>query len=152
MSESTQQINDKKSRVSGFVLERTAKKMKRAFQQRLLLAEAGITVDQWVILQTLSRSDGLSQLEIGEAVFKDAPTITRIIDLLCQKQLTRRVPDPEDRRRFRIQMTALGQEKAEEVLPLVRDFREQAWKGLSEAEVDQLVSMLNRIYDNLEND
>ena len=38
----------------GFVLERTAKRMKQFFQQQLAAAEAGITIDQWVILQVRS--------------------------------------------------------------------------------------------------
>lgn len=144
-----QPIHDKKSEISGFILERTAKRMKQFFQQELVQAGADITVDQWVVLQELNREEGLSQLEIGQATFKDAPTITRIIDLLCKKGLTHRSPDPEDRRRFRIQLTGKGQEKIREVLPTVKAFRREAWRGLKEEEVDQLVSTLNKIFENL---
>jgi len=142
-------IKDKKSEVSGFVLERTAKRMKQYFQQKLVLAEAEITVDQWVVLQQLDRKEGLSQLEIARATFKDAPTVTRIIDLLCRKELTRRSPDPADRRRFRIELTPDGRRKIEELLPVVKNFRHEAWQGLSDAEVDHLVATLNKIFDNL---
>lgn len=143
-------IKDKKSEVSGFVLERTAKRMKQYFQQKLALAGAEITVDQWVVLQQLEREEGLSQLDIARATFKDAPTITRIIDLLCKKKLTQRISDPEDRRRFRIELTPAGRRKIEEVLPVVKSFRREAWQGLSDAEVDRLVASLNKIFDNLQ--
>ena len=142
-------IQDKKSEISGFILERTAKRMKQFFQQKLMQADADITVDQWVILQELDREEGLSQLEIGQATFKDAPTITRIIDLLCKKGLTRRTPDPKDRRRFRIKLTPEGQQRIREVLPTVKSFRREAWQGLREREVDQLVRTLNKIFENL---
>ncbi|MDX1667221.1 MAG: MarR family transcriptional regulator [Saprospiraceae bacterium] len=123
--------------------------MKQFFQQKLMQTNADITVDQWVVLQELDREEGLSQLEIGQATFKDAPTITRIIDLLCKKGLTRRTPDPEDRRRFRIKLTPEGQQRIREVLPTVKSFRREAWQGLREREVDQLVRTLNKIFENL---
>lgn len=144
------QIKDKKSEVSGFILERTAKRMKQFFQQRLAAADADITIDQWVLLQELDKQDGQSQLDLARATFKDAPTVTRIIDLLDKKGLTRRVPDPEDRRRFRIELTENGRQKIREVLPLVKSFRQEAWQGLTEAEVDQLVATLNKLFDNLQ--
>ena len=143
------QIKDRKSEVSGFILERTARRMKQFFQQRLASAGVDITIDQWVILQELEREDGQSQFELARATFKDAPTVTRIIDLLCNKELTRRVPDAADRRRFRIELTEAGRLKITEVLPLIKGFRRDAWRGLRDEEVDQLVSTLNKIFDNL---
>ena len=143
------QINNRKSEVSGFILERTARRMKQFFQQRLASAGVDITIDQWVILQELEREDGQSQFELARATFKDAPTVTRIIDLLCNKELTRRVPDAADRRRFRIELTEAGRLKITEVLPLIKGFRGDAWRWLRDEEVDQLVSTLNKIFDNL---
>lgn len=124
--------------------------MKQYFQRKLTLAGAEITVDQWVVLQQLEREKGLSQLDIARSTFKDAPTITRIIDLLCKKGLTQRSPDPEDRRRFRVELTPAGRRKIEKVLPVVKNFRREAWQGLSDVEVDRLVATLNKIFDNLQ--
>jgi DNA-binding MarR family transcriptional regulator len=140
---------DKRSATSGFLLERTAKRMKQAFQRELQAAGADITVDQWVVLQELDREDGQPQLAIAQAVYKDAATLTRIIDLLCQKELTRRVVDPEDRRRFLVELTEAGRAKIAEVKPLVRAFRRRAWQGLDNEQMDRLVDALNRIFDNL---
>ena len=95
----------KKTEISGFIIERTAKRMKQSFKKILKEKNAGITVDQWVILQELKKEDGLSQFEIASRTFKDAPTVTRIIDLLCKKQLLRRLPDTTDRRKFNIFLT-----------------------------------------------
>ena len=133
-------------------MERTTKRMKQYFQRILAEAEAGITVDQWVILQQLDQQDGRSQLELARATFKDAPTVTRIIDLLSQKKLVERTPDPEDRRRFCICLTRAGREKIRTVLPLVINFRQAAWAGLSDDQIDQLVATLNIIFDNLAED
>ena len=142
-------IADKKSTVSAFVLERTSRRMKQFFQERLTAAQTDITIDQWVVLQELQKRDGQSQMEIARATYKDAATLTRIIDLLCKKELTRRIADPTDRRRFNVYLTPGGHEKIANVLPIIRQCRSQAWAGLSDEAVDQLVETLNDIYDNL---
>jgi DNA-binding MarR family transcriptional regulator len=140
---------ENKLEIPGFIIERTAKRMKQFFQQKLSAANADITVDQWVILQMLEKEEGISQLEIAKATFKDPPTVTRIIDLLCKKNLTRRVSDSEDRRRFRIFLTPAGRHKIEEVMPIIEATRETAWQGLENKEMDALVRTLNTVFDNL---
>ncbi len=133
----------------GFVLERASKRMKQYFQEQLQQAGCGITIDQWVILQELEKQDGLSQLEIAKATFKDAPTVTRIIDLLCEKGLTRRIVDEEDRRRFQIELTPAGRTKIAEALPVIELAREKAWQGFDEEKLDSLMHMLNAVFENL---
>lgn len=142
-------IADKKSSVSAFFLERTSRRMKQYFQERLTAAQTDITIDQWVVLQELERQDGQSQMDIARATYKDAATLTRIIDLLCKKELTERVADAADRRRFKVYLTETGRTKIANVLPIIRECRTQAWAGLSDEAVDHLVDTLNHIYDNL---
>ena len=86
----------RKGEVWGFIIERTAKRMKQAFKRELNAASVGVTVDQWIILQFLNDRDGSSQFEIAKETYKDAPTVTRIIDLLCKKGLICRKADPTD--------------------------------------------------------
>ena len=78
-----------KSKVSVpvFILERTSKKMKHAFQRVLKKWNTNLTADQWVVLQCLQEHDGLTQFEIGQKTYKDAPTLTRIIDKLVNKNM-----------------------------------------------------------------
>jgi DNA-binding MarR family transcriptional regulator len=146
---STNLINDGHAELSGFVVERTAKRMKQFFQEQMNAAGLDITIDQWVLLQQLDQADGRSQLELARATFKDAPTVTRIVDLLCRKGLTRRLTDPNDRRRFRVELTEQGREKIRQALPTIRAARVRAWQGLSQEEVDRLAHILNKVFDNL---
>ena len=44
-----------------------------------------LTVDQWLVLKKISDADGLTQIELAEAVFKDRASIKRILDLLLAK-------------------------------------------------------------------
>ena len=149
MNANQPQIKDHRKEISGFIIERTAKKMKQRFKRILKEQGAGVTVDQWIILQELEKNDGLSQFEIAAQTFKDAPTVTRIIDLLCNKELTERVADPEDRRKFNIYLTLAGKLKINEILPMVQAFRSEAWNGLNGEEMNQLTGILNTIFNNL---
>ena len=98
MSTKVQLVKNKKSEIPGFIIERTAKRMKQFYQKMLKGANTGVTVDQWIILQTIHKDNGLSQFDIANLTFKDAPTVTRIIDLLVGKELIERIADPDDRR------------------------------------------------------
>ncbi len=140
---------DRHGDISGFLLERTARRMKQYVQQQLSAAGLDLTVDQWLILRELEQRNGQSQYELAQATAKDAPTMTRIIDLLCRKGLTRREADPEDRRRFRIELTPAGRELAERTLPIIREARRKAWAGLTEEQLDGLVAVLERVQENL---
>lgn len=140
----------KKTEVSGFTLERTVKMMRLSFSRMLLqYPELDVTVDQWIIIQLLARKGGLSQYEIGEQAFKDAPTITRMIDLMVAKKYVVREPDPEDKRRFKISLTSEGRSRFDSINPIVQEFRSRAYEGLSQNDLYVLDKTLHKIFDNL---
>ena len=56
--------------ISGFVIERTQRRMKQNFQRLLKEAETDITVDQWVLLQELNKENSISQLELAQRAYK----------------------------------------------------------------------------------
>ena len=134
----------------GFVIERTAKRMKQSYQKMLRDAEIDITVDQWILLKTIYKNDGSSQYEIAASTFKDAPTVTRILDLLCNKELIERVADPSDRRKYNIKITKKGNQQVQEILPVVKSFRAKSWNGLSKKQLSDMTELLNIVFDNLE--
>ncbi len=141
---------DGRLEMSGFTLERTVKLMKLSFSRILLMhPETDITVDQWVVINMLYKHNALSQQELGELCFKDAPTITRMIDLLVSKKLVSRTHDINDRRRFIIKLTDEGMSIYHYIFPLVREFRAEAYDGLSNEDLAHLDRTLNRIFENL---
>jgi len=134
----------------GFFIERTIKKIRQHFQREMNEANTGITVDQWVILDLVNRKEALSQNEIAELSYKDAPTVTRIIDLLCKKGLLFRTPDASDRRRLKIRLTPTGEQKVEAVYPVVADLRKRGWKGLTDEDFAHLLRILDTIFHNFD--
>jgi len=138
-----------KTDLPGFIIERTAKKMKLSFSRILSNLNAGITVDQWVILAILNHKNGISQNEICEEVFKDAPTVTRILDILETKEMVMRKADSGDRRRFKIYLTENGQTIVKKYMKEVKIFREKSYHSLSSEQLTQLQIILDKIYSNL---
>lgn len=140
----------RKTEVSGLTLERTVKLMKLSFSRILLnLPELDVTVDQWVVLQLLAQKGSLSQFEIGDLAFKDAPTITRMIDLMATKNYVLRELDEEDKRKFKISLTDEGHSKYQLIKPIVQEFRARAYDGLTQKDLHVLDKTLNKIFDNL---
>lgn len=133
-----------------FLLDRTARSVKQYAQRRFKEMGFKITVDQWLVLRHLSETTDLNQKELAALVCKDTPTLTRIIDLLCEKGLTEREINPDDRRCFRVKLTKSGHEKVKEILPRIKDVRLKAWEGLSEGDFNEFKRILNAIYENLE--
>ena len=109
-----------------------------------------ITVDQWVVLYELYQDNDLSQNQIAELTFKDAPTITRIIDLLGKKKYLERKASKEDRRKFEIHLTSFGKKKVKQFLPVVVKLREKGWENLSDKQYKDLTNILDTVFDNFE--
>ena len=139
-----------KAELSGFKLEKTVKLMKLTLSRLLSqYPELDITVDQWVIMYLLDKYEYLSQQEIAESAFKDAPTVTRMLDLMEAKNLVSRLQDNLDKRRFMIQLTLVGKEKLTLMEPIVKAFREDAYEGLTDDQLVFLDNTLNIIFNNL---
>jgi len=82
------QVNskDRKAEIPGFMIERTSKRMRQSFKKILKEMNAEITIDQWAILYELKKENELSQYQLADRTYKDAPTVTRIIDKLTRAQ------------------------------------------------------------------
>ena len=134
----------------GYIIERTAKRMKQYYQGMLREAGIDITVDQWILLKAIYQNDGSSQYEIAASTFKDAPTVTRILDILSDKGLIERVANSGDRRKFDIKITKRGLRQVKEILPIVESFRAISWYGLTKKQLGQMIDLLNVVFENLE--
>lgn len=141
---------DKIENVYFFLLERTNRKIRQFGQKFLTENDFDLTIDQWIILKKISEQNGISQVDIAETTFKDSPTVTRIIDLLCKKNLTIRKLDEADRRKFNLFLTDEGMNIVKKVLPWAVESRKKGIDGLSQEELQQFKNTLNKIYENLE--
>jgi DNA-binding MarR family transcriptional regulator len=131
------------------LLDRTARKVKQYAQSCFKELGFNITVDQWLIMKSLFEKGEMKQNELAGILDKDNPTVTRIIDLLCNKKLVVRNTHPGDRRSFQVSLTKEGLKKVEKLKPQIKDIRLKAWNGLTERDFNHLKKTLNTIYKNL---
>lgn len=131
-----------------FKIDTTIKKIRSSLQKRLNESGIDLTVDQWVLVDHISREEGISQNALAEITYKDPPTVTRIIDLLEKKGFVERRMAAGDRRRFNIHLTDRGLRVREEAFPVVAEIRRKGWGELNEADYQQFVRIMDSIYAN----
>ena len=139
---------EKLERVIFYALDKCIKTYRQFAQRRFIEAGLDITIDQWLVLNAISEKPDLSQLEIAERVFKDASSVTRIIDLLIKKEYLQRETHEWDRRRFSLGLTKEGQAVMKKIAKVVEQNRAQALKEISEDQLLQMQQTLSLIIDN----
>ena len=132
-----------------FLLDRTARRVKQYAQQKFKELKFNVTVDQWLVMKHLYENETMKQNALAEILFKDNPTLTRIIDLLCEKGLTARKQHPTDRRCFQVSLTKQGKSQVEQMKPKIARIRLKAWEGLSTKDFTHFTKVLDTIYKNL---
>ena len=138
----------KQSKEYGTLLDRTLRIIKLNFIQGFKEVGVDLTPEQWVIIDRLYHQNGISQTELANGSFKNAPTVSRIIDLLCQKGLTERHRFDNDRRRYKIFLTEKGIATFKKANPVAQSLREQGWGDLSEADYENFQRIVNQVFDN----
>lgn len=109
-----------------------------------------LTSQQFWMLIALRESPGLSQAELAARVRADAPTVSRTVSGLLERGLLRSEPDPDDRRRSRMYLSARGERLAQELASVARDVRAALVDGMDEDEVAALRQGLQRVIANLD--
>lgn len=109
-----------------------------------------ITPEQWVILDLLNTKNGQSQSALAELSFKDAPSISRIIDTLVKKKYAKRKASSEDRRKFEIFLSPEGRIAIEKTTPIVSELRNKSWQNLSDEDYSHFIRIMNQVFKNME--
>lgn len=134
----------------GTYVDRTMKIIKWNYLRVFKDAGVDITTEQWVLLDKLYEENGQSQTDLANDTFKNAATVSRIIDLLCSKDLIERQRFENDRRRHKIYLKKKGERIVEKLRPLVFELRRKGWSDISEEEHQVFLSVINRIHNNFE--
>ncbi len=134
----------------GYLLERTSRMVKLAYSQAFGKAGFDVTPEQWVLLESLFLNDGQSQNDLAVDSFKDAPTISRILNLLEKKGYLFRKSASNDKRIRFIYLSDSGRELVQAMQPAVQDLRRRGWAGLTSEDHEDLVRITNQIFANYE--
>ncbi len=139
---------EKLEQVIFYALDKSIKTYRQFAQRNFIEAGFDITIDQWLVLSAISENDPITQQEIASMVFKDAASVTRIIDLLITKNLLRRETHGTDRRRFSLELTKQGKAMIKSIMKTVAQNRATALRGISEKNLLHLKQTLVAITEN----
>jgi len=123
-------------------LVRTSDFLVRAFQHKT--REWGVTSTQYNLLRILrgAQPDGLQCAAIGDRMITAEPDITRLLSRLRTLKLIRQHRDQNDRRVVWTQISEAGLKLLREMDPLIRRLPGQLLGHLSEAELRELIRLL----------
>ena len=105
-----------------------------------------IRPSQFAALTIIGANPGLSQTTLATTMGIDRSGAVILIDALEGKKLATRVPSPVDRRTYAIVLTELGQTTLARLKELVVEHDRRVTACLSDAEREQLNSLLLRLY------
>ncbi len=120
----------------------------RKLQRNFTRSGLGITPEQWTVLFYLSQQDMVSQRVLCDKVFKDKPSMTRIIDAMERNKLVERRDNPNDRRSNLIFLTRHGRAVKERAEKIALITQRESLRGLSLTDIDIAQDVLRRVFDN----
>lgn len=131
----------------------TGKMILKDFNASFFLANAEITFEQMGVLYCLSNNEDkeMIQQDIALLIGRTKSAVLRIIDILEEKQLLRRVPSSNDRRKNIIQITPKGSALMKEILERFHYLREGLTANIPKDEVTKCFEVLKKIQSNCKN-
>ncbi|HEX7869029.1 MAG TPA: MarR family transcriptional regulator [Chryseobacterium sp.] len=117
-------------------------------QRQLKFNGFTITIDQWLIIKAILENPEITQNEIGNLVFKDNASVTRIIELLVKSEYVIRTIHSKDRRKTNLEVTDLGIKIIKDVQKIVEQNRAIALDGISKEELQIMNNALLKISEN----
>lgn len=133
----------------GMHVNRTAFLMTEEIARRFYEHGLTLSAQDFGILFRLSQQGAMTQVEIAALMMRDKTTITRRIDGLVKKELVERKPDPNDRRYYRIDLTAQGESALAILIPLVSDFQQELLRDIPDADKQATINTLNHMSEHL---
>lgn len=121
----------------------------RARQHERLMALAGVELDRAAValLRQLARAEPLRPSELAALLAVEASHVTRQVQQLQRAGYVTRVPDPDDRRAQRIQLTAAGRDAVDRIRAASRRGMQLALAKWSPDELRQLATLFHRMVD-----
>jgi DNA-binding MarR family transcriptional regulator len=123
--------------------------------------KAGLSNQQWIVMIHLAKDPNLPFFirekhekpmmasELADALGVTRANITNLLTTLMNKKLIKQVEDKEDRRIKRLNLTAKGEKMIADMHPERMASNKAMLKGVSKADKEQLLKLLQRITKNI---
>ncbi|WP_030667941.1 MarR family winged helix-turn-helix transcriptional regulator [Streptomyces sp. NRRL B-1347] len=109
------------------------------------LAAEGLRMWHHVVLSAVADLGPVAQAELGRSVSLDPKDMVGVLNDLQDAGLVDRTPDPKDRRKNAVTITAEGRRKVERCAHVARQANADLLSSLSQEERDRFMEMLTRV-------
>jgi MarR family transcriptional regulator for hemolysin len=131
-----------------YTMEKAIKSYRQMAQRNINKTGLDITIDQWLVMKSLQTNPSMMQHELATAIFKDAASVTRIIDMLIRKKYLMRAVHNHDRRRTELSITPRGKIILKKVQTIINSNRTTALLGISQLRIKSAREVLSNIITN----
>ena len=131
----------------GVLITDSARLLRRRFDARA--RKLGVSRAQWQVLFVLSRTEGINQAGLAEALDVETITVGRMVDRLADAGLVERRADPSDRRAWRLHLTGRAHPILAELRLVADQVMAETLAGLGDGERVLLADLLTRVRGNL---
>ena len=116
---------------------------------RLFFERWQLSPSQFNVLNLLEEHpNGLSQIDLSRELITHRSNVTGLVDRLEQRGLLERKDLANDRRAYRVVLTASGAALLREILPHYYRKADEVWRGLSTRRVSQITADLKHLTSN----
>ncbi len=131
-----------------FLINRLASRYNATIEPRL--RDIGLDIPNWRVLMILGEHAPRGVRDIAEAAVIPLSTMTRIVQRMAAAGLVTLTPSEADARVTMVALTATGESKLAEARQATSPIYQQVITGLSARDFDRLLTLLDRVYRNLE--
>ena len=117
---------------------------------RFQAAGIDMTAEQWGALLVLLNGDGITQKQLGEKLYLEKSSVSRLLDGLERRDWIVRVTDPQDSRQKLVTPTPKVLDTAERCAVIAGTVLQDAQRGMTEEEQLVCRSFLSRMIANLD--
>jgi len=121
------------------------------FTNKRLAEKSDLVSSHGFILFQLAGEEKLTMSEIAERINRDKSTTTVLVRKLCDEGFVKKIDSKEDTRIKYIQLTKKGKEWNELTSKISHELLTQCFKKFTAKEKDELLRLLNKMNDNLDN-
>ena len=134
----------------GFAVRRAHRAFDKALQRRL--APHGIAPGFWYYLRALWDEDGLTQKQLSDRTGVAENTTAAMIAAMMKDGLVTRTRAADDKRKWRIALTARGRGLREALFPYAAEVNELAVADIAPADRELFLDLIERMTANLSED
>lgn len=114
---------------------------------RPMVQEHGVTEQQWRVIRALAEQDKLDATQLAEKCCILMPSLSRILKVLEERRLVKRMKEREDGRRISLSLTQKGRALYVKITPRSEEIYAHIEQCYGPEQINLLLKLLNELID-----